>query len=622
MRRWLVATSALAFALSVAYVHFYLRGGPRIIDATSYWLEARSLAAGGFAFQVPEPTAAFRGRFLLASSDGHQLGVLFPPGYPLILSLGMRLGAPMLVGPALGALLVAATYSLARALGESAKVALLAALLSALSAALRYHTADTMSHGLAALLGCTALALSLRPELRAGALFCGLCLGGLLATRPVSAAVTCLLVGFVLRRRVRAWPAVLLGMVPGVALLLAQQLALTGSVFGSTQLAYYQSADAPPGCFRYGFGAGVGCRFEHGEYVERFLPRGFGLGHALRNAGVHLLSFTTDATNAAPLTLAGGYALVRHRRSPLALLGAGIALQALAYLPFYFDGNYPGGGARFLCEAIPFGQILVARAALDLRVGGLAPALSLAGFGLYARQGHEHLREREGGRPMFEPAVLARAGVERGLVLVGNDHGFNLGFDPAATDPGRSVVVARAHGDAHDRLLFERLGRPDTFRYVYDSQGRSAPRLLPHVPAPSGRFESEAEWPALLQRGSAYPISYPCASGAKALRLFPGTRARFSVPGVPTEVAVGWVSTSAAGATLRIGRSESTLRLESASGPGCRELRAPLEAPPPELLSSRRLKADTTLLVELVSGEGALDFIEVTAGSSPPPEPP
>ena len=99
--RWLAAFAALAFALSVAYVHVYLRGGPRIIDATSYLLEARSLAAGSFSFHVPDPTASFRGRFLLASSDGHTLGVLFPPGYPLVLSLGVRLGVPLLVGPAL-----------------------------------------------------------------------------------------------------------------------------------------------------------------------------------------------------------------------------------------------------------------------------------------------------------------------------------------------------------------------------------------------------------------------------------------------------------------------------------------------------------------------------------------
>lgn len=303
-RLTLAALCLLAFGLSCAYLHVYLRGGPRIIDATSYFLAARSLAAGAFTFSVPDPSAAFRGRFLLASVDGHELGVLFPPGYPLVLSLGVRLGAPLLVGPLLGAALVAVTYGLARALGQSAKVAMLAAALSVLSAALRYHTADTMSHGLAALLACGALLAALRSDLRYGACGAGLCVGLLLATRPVSGVASAILVALTLRRRVSDWPWVAVGALPGVLLLLAQQRALTGSWLGSAQLAYYAVSDAPAGCFRYGFGAGIGCRYEHGDYVSRFLPSGFGAGHALRTLLVRLWLFTTDATNLAPLTSA------------------------------------------------------------------------------------------------------------------------------------------------------------------------------------------------------------------------------------------------------------------------------------------------------------------------------
>jgi len=598
---WLAALAAVAFGLSCAYVRFYLRGGPRIIDATSYFLEARTLAAGGFSFQVPDPTASFRGRFLLSSSDGHALGVIFPPGYPLVLSLAVRLGAPLLLGPALGALLVAATYGLARALGQTTKVAFVAAALSASCAALRYHTADTMSHGLATLLGCAALGFAFNRDRRGAPWLAGLCLGLLLATRPVSGCVFGLLVAVARRGRGRDWLALLVGVLPGVLLLLAQQKSLTGSWLGSTQLSYYAISDAPPGCFRYGFGADVGCRFEHGQYVSRFLPHGFGLAHALRNLVVHLFTFATDASNAAPLSLLACYALARHLRSPLGLLGAGILLQALAYLPFYFDGDYPGGGARFLCEVIPFCQILVARAACDLRVGWLAPVAALAGFALYGRHGHEHLRDREGGRPMFEPDVVARAGVEQGLVFVDTDHGFNLGHDPRARDPKTSLLVARARGDAHDRELYERLGRPAAFRYIYDFGG-SAPRLAPFTPSPSTRLEGEADWPALLERGSAYPIYFGCASRAKALRLYPGTAARFWVPASDGPVTLGWVNTGRTTTRLRVGWNDSPAVLVSADSPGCSALP----------ITVRRPEGGTALLVELVSGEGALDFIQTS----------
>lgn len=613
MRRWfwLAALCLLAFALSCLYLSFYLRGGPRVIDATSYFLEARSLAAGSFSFPVLEPTAAFRGRFLLASPDLRQLGVLFPPGYPLVLALGVKLGCPLLVGPLLGALLVAATYALARALGQAQNVAWLAAGLSVLCGALRYHTADTMSHGLAALLACAALTFALNQGRRGAALASGLCLGLLIATRPVSAAVACLLVGYALRSERRSWLPLLLGLLPGVALLLAQQQALTGSFFGSTQLAYYAASDAPAGCFRYGFGQGVGCRFEHGDYVSRYLPNGYGVGPALRNFVVHLAVFATDASNAWPLTLLAGYALARHFRSTLGLLGIGILLQALAYVPFYFDGNYPGGGARFLCEAIPFCQILIARAACDLRVGWLVPPVALAGFALYARHGHEELSAREGGRPMFEPAVLASAGVSHGLLFVDTDHGFNLGHDPGAQSVRTALLVARARGDAHDRELYERLGRPPTYRYAYDLRGRVPPQVIPFEPAPSLRFEAEAEWPAPLKRGHAYPIHLPCASGGKALRLLVGTSVALPLASAagPDGLLVGWLGTTSAGSQVRVRWADEQAGNHwqhlSAKGPGCTSWR----------IGERPPSSQATLEVELLAGEGALDFVEALASA-------
>jgi hypothetical protein len=609
---WLTLLCLLACALSWSYVGYYLRGGPRIIDATSYLLEAKSLAAGWFTFRVPDPVASFNSRFLLSGGDRHALGVIFPPGYPLLLSLGVRAGVPLLVGPVLGGLLVAVTYALARALGQDSKVALVAAVLSALCAALRYHTADTMSHGLATLLGCGALTCALRRDFRPGALLAGACLGLLLATRPVSALVSVLLVGFALRRAgARAWLSVAVGMLPGVALLLLQQHSLTGSFFDSTQVAYYTASDGPPGCFRYGFGAGIGCRFEHGDYVARFLPNGYGAAHALRNLGVHLWLFCQDATNTVPLTLMALYALHRHRATGLTLLGAGVALQALAYIPFYFDGNYPGGGARFLCEAIPLCQVLVARALVDLRLERFAAPLVLAGFALHARHGHEALRDREGGRPMFEPELLARAGVTRGLVFVDTDHGFNLGYWPGRHDPSTAVVVARRRGDANDRQLFERLGRPPTFHYHYDRTGRVAPSVTPLVPEPSSRLEAEAEWPAQLAAGTAYPIHYPCASAGRALRLYPGTRLLLPSPS-SQEIELGWVSTGEGRAELELGFSGGPKQRFSALRPGCHQARAVLTLPSDNLSLPRPPPA---LRVLLVQGEGGLDYI-----SKPRPE--
>src|SRR5690606_12933577 len=50
----LASLCLVSFCLSWGYFYFYLGGAPRIIDATTYLLEARSFAAGSFSFEVPE----------------------------------------------------------------------------------------------------------------------------------------------------------------------------------------------------------------------------------------------------------------------------------------------------------------------------------------------------------------------------------------------------------------------------------------------------------------------------------------------------------------------------------------------------------------------------------------
>jgi len=108
----LPALAVSAALLSAGYVSYYLRGGPRIIDATSYYLQARAMAHGYFAFPVPSPLGSFGGRFLLPNA-AHSLSVIFPPGYAFLLAAGFLLHAPLLVGPVLAALIVLATYALA-----------------------------------------------------------------------------------------------------------------------------------------------------------------------------------------------------------------------------------------------------------------------------------------------------------------------------------------------------------------------------------------------------------------------------------------------------------------------------------------------------------------------------
>ncbi|MBX3190308.1 MAG: hypothetical protein KF819_25135 [Labilithrix sp.] len=554
-RLFLWITGFIAALLSIFYIAFYLRGGPRIIDATTYFLQGRALSHGDFAWSAHDPTASFRGRFLL-HRDG-VMGGIFPPGYPLLLAAGFTIGAPMVVGPALAAAIVVATYRLAHAIAEDAfggphrlgqgharhdtveTVARSAALLSVVCAALRYHTADTMSHGAAAL----GVALALEAALRGRMGIAGLCVGGVIATRPITGLAIGIVVAALLwRSRSRArLQALALGLLPGLALLAGAQHAVTGAWGASTQKMYYAMSDGPPGCFRWGFGSGVGCLHEHGEFVAARLPHGYGplqsLLTTLRRLKMHLL----DVASFEPFALLLLAPLIRpHGSRAIVAAGAAIGLQILAYAPFYFDGNYPGGGARLFADVLPIEHALlaiaIARLASRHHVRGVfaAVAVSLAGFALHASFEHVKLAEREGGKPMFEPDLLARASVNNGLVFVDTDHGFGLGHDPHATTKN-GVVVARLRQDDRDRLLYDRLDHPTTYLYKFDipplppgAAGApvAAPVIVPWAPPALGdplRFEAEAEWPPLSQRGgfAAPAWADACASGSRALVLTP-----------------------------------------------------------------------------------------------------
>lgn len=543
-RRFLAALAFGAAFLSLGYVAQYLRGGPRIIDATTYFLEGRALSRGHVAWSIPDVTASFRGRFLVFSEPDRVAGI-FPPGYPLLLAAGFLVGAPMLVGPLLAAALAVTTYFLAhelladpsakRLFGASTEpIARTAAVLSLVCAALRYHTADTMSHGAAALGISLAVLFALRARRaaneRAFAL-AGLAAGYVLATR-IPSAFPILAVGFVLALRTsrRAAATFAVAVLPGAAILLGAQLVSTGHLLQSTQRAYYAVSDGPPGCFRYGFGSGVGCLHEHGEFVRSRLPHGFGLLEALGTTLRRLKLHVMDVANLEPLAL---LALVPLRPAMRELRGARVLLalvagQILAYAPFYFDGNYPGGGGRLLADVLPLEHVLLAIGVAGVARGvrfelraGIVLALACVGFAVHAAHDHRQLAERDGGRPMYEPDVVRQAQVTNGLLFVGTDHGFGLAHDPTAT-PTKGLVVARERGDDHDRLLYERLGRPPAHRYLFSD----SPQVLPFVPSGNNdlwTFEAEAEWPPLAQGGGYAAPSHTPTCGSPVLLLTPST---------------------------------------------------------------------------------------------------
>lgn len=520
-----------AAALSLGYVTHYLQGGPRIIDATAYLLEARTFASGNFTLPVLEPSAALRGRFLYSDPELRHLSVLFPPGYPAVLALGVLVGYPLITGPVLAALLVWITAQLALRLFTSKSAALLAALLSMSNACLRYHTADSMSHGLCALLVASSLYGALGHNKR-DTLLTGLSLGWLVATRPVTAMAVSIVIAIhwlLSRRSLKDSCLIALGLLPGVVLYFGYQWASTGNPWTTTQFAYYGVADGPPGCFRYGFGEGIGCLFEHGSYVEKRLPTGYGPFQALYVTVLRLRWHSLDVLNFELLMPFLLYSMWQGwRRANTRLVVLAILLVVAAYLPFYFDASYPGGGARLYADVLPLEHVLVGGFIAHLAWAGWLLPVSFVGFAAHGSFEHRQLMQRDGGRPMFEASALKSQHIDHGLVFVDTDHGFLLGHTPTTNDASRSPVVVRRHGDAHDRLIWQKLGRPPAYHYRFDPSGRdSQPRVTPLSAEQLlgyAWFEAEAEWPPIeVKRGWVLPVYPPndCTSQQRGLSFEP-----------------------------------------------------------------------------------------------------
>jgi hypothetical protein len=523
-RRFLTIAAFVAAFLSLGYIAFYLRGGPRAADAATYWLQGRALSHGELRWTLPEPSASFRARDLLFTAPDRAAGI-FPPGYALLLAPGFLVGAPMLVGPLLAAALVVATWLLARematAAGESEAraeiIARVAVGLSILSAALRYHTADALPYGAAAVAVAVALGSAMRARrTRKVRLFgaAGLAVGFLLATQPASAiptgaAVAALALGFPKRRHALGWSCV--AALPGVLLLLAANHAALGRTFGSPLAVYTGSFDA------------------HGTIA----PWG-ALRTALRRLRAHLL----DVANLEPLALLALVPVVRRTRGA-ALVALVVGGQLLLAGPFDASAVSPGGGARLVVAVIPIEHALIALALGLLfprwlaRAAIVAFALALAGFAVHASNDHEVLAASDLGRPRYEPDVPRAASLTAGLLFFDDDQAFELAYDPSAV-ASHGVQAVRMRGDDHDRLLYDSLGHPGTVRrYVAGATSASANAWTPPgAGGDSWRFEAESDWPPVAAWGGRPEViegSFPCASGGRVLSLSPSTSGEASV---------------------------------------------------------------------------------------------
>jgi hypothetical protein len=138
-----VAMACAAAAIAVALAYLVLQPFPHIPDGFSYYFQAKILASGHLSAAAPALPEFFEYEWVTAH-EGRWFSI-FPPGWPLILAVGIRAGAPALVNPFVGSLCIVSVYALGAAL-FGRRCGVLAALFCAVSPFFLFMAAGFMSH--------------------------------------------------------------------------------------------------------------------------------------------------------------------------------------------------------------------------------------------------------------------------------------------------------------------------------------------------------------------------------------------------------------------------------------------------------------------------------------------
>ncbi len=367
-----IAVAGLAVTLVVADV--LLEKIPHVQDSVAYLFQAKTFALGRLWVPTPPHPEFFAHEFIIMEPGGRWFSK-YPPGWPMLLALGVRAGAPWVVDPVLGALSLFLLYRLGRE-AYRPRVGLLAAALGLASPFFIFLSGSMMAHT-SGLFFTLLLAWAFRrakcsPRPLWAALMMGVAFGFLFLIRPFTALLVVAPFAVAGLARVvqaprdglRRYPPAALAAAPFVLAFLAYDKVFTGSWFYPPQQLWWPFDQV-------GFGP------DHGPWG--FTPND-GLNNTSRNLsellehGFGWPAFLTLSLAAVPF-LAG-----RARRWDWLFLAGFLAVVA-GYACWWADGIMYG--PRFYFEGFGFLVLLTARGgdvALDLaETGATWPERGVAG---------------------------------------------------------------------------------------------------------------------------------------------------------------------------------------------------------------------------------------------------
>ena len=320
---------------------------PHIPDEIAYLLQARYYAAG-LPWMTPPPVPAAFETFLVEVS-GDRWYAVFPPGWPLVLAMGVKLGVPWLVNPVLGGICVLLTYLLVQELADRA-TARASTFLLALSPWHLLMSMSFMSHVLSlalALLTAWGTARAWRTGSWASALAGGIALGVLGMSRPLEGVAIGLLAGIPLlvaavrRGHVGSLVAGAIGTAITGGLGLAYNRMITGSPWIFPAERFFEREY---GAARYtiGFGPGKGLGWPGLDPFPGHGPIDVVVNAVLNGFMLNIDLFGWAAGSVAIVMLG----FLRAERTIEQLMAMAIVVVVALHSAFWFSGG-PDIGARY-----------------------------------------------------------------------------------------------------------------------------------------------------------------------------------------------------------------------------------------------------------------------------------
>lgn len=321
---------------------------PHIPDEVLYAMHARYFAEGSITLPTPEVPEAIQ--LYLMESDGDRWYSPVPPGWPAVLAVGMWLGAPWLVNPILGGLIVLGTYVLLQHLYDR-RTARLAVLVMCSSPWFLFMNMNLMTHTASLAFALLAVLGVMWARASGRALWgwvSGMALGFVGLIRPLEGLALAVLLGLwaigLGGRRLR--PAALLGLVLGAGLMGAVVLPynkhLTGNPLRFPIMAYVDKHFGE-GKNSLGFGPEKGLGWRG---VDPF--PGHGAIDVAMNAHLNVHSINTEllgwGTGSLLLMAIAVFAssLTRSDRLMLAVMATVSGIHS-----FYWYSGGPDFGARY-----------------------------------------------------------------------------------------------------------------------------------------------------------------------------------------------------------------------------------------------------------------------------------